>query len=33
MADLGGNVELVDKANLLCEILAGVGGHVEAHLL
>jgi len=33
VADLGGNVELVDKANLLYEILAGVGGHVEAHLL
>lgn len=29
---LGGDVELVDEADLLGELLAGVGGEVVAHL-
>lgn len=31
--DLGGDVELVDEADLLGELLAGVGGQVLAHQL
>ena len=31
--DLGGDVELVDEADLLGELLAGVGGQVLAHRL
>lgn len=31
--DLGGDVELVDEADLLGELLAGVRGHVLAHQL
>jgi hypothetical protein len=31
--DLGGDVELVDEADLLGELLASVGGQVQAHLL
>lgn len=30
---LGGNVELVDEADLLADLLAGVGGEVELHLV